>query len=124
VGPRLTLATQFTRAVSASLYRGAGYSIVTEFDGSLSYKVSSHIAASVGGSWGRSDYKNQAIANLSGILPTPDWQDTTTVYGQVSVQIGRRAAASLNVRHLIGGSTLSLYNYTSDYVGLTLSTAF
>jgi hypothetical protein len=128
VGPRLQLATHVSRAVSGTSLQAVGYSLTTEVDGSATYKVSSRISTSVGVSWNRIDYKGrQQLLNPS--LPflnlfTPGWTDTTTVYGQASLQIGRRSSASLNLRHAMGGSNLALYNYASTYAGLTLATSF
>lgn len=121
VGPRLSLSTNFSRGVSASILAGSGYSLVSSADLSANYTVSSRIKASLGGSWSKTDYR--------GVDPlfaatTPGWQDQTTIYGRVSTSIGRRAAVSLDLRHLIGRSSLALYNYTSEYVGLTLSANF
>ncbi|MGZ3343186.1 MAG: outer membrane beta-barrel protein [Caulobacteraceae bacterium] len=121
VGPRLQLSTNFSRQVSASILAGTGYSVVDSAGLSANYTVSSRISANLGATWSKTDY--HGVDPLLA-LTTPTWQQQTTVYGRISTSIGRRAAASLDLRHQIGRSSLALYDYTSDYVGLTLSTSF
>jgi len=120
-GPRLQLSTHVTRSVSASFLEGVGYSVVTQVDGGATYQVSSRISANFGGSWGHTAYEGRV--QTTGLFAPPGYQDSTTIYAGASIQIGRRSSAALNVRHIIGGSDVSLYSFTSDYVGLTLATA-
>jgi hypothetical protein len=125
VGPRLQLAANVSRGVSASFFQGVGYSVATQAGGSATYKVSSRISASAGVNWSRTDYRAQPLTNPPILaLFTPGWQDSTSVFASTSVQIGRRSLAALNYRHDIGSANVNLYNYVSDYVGLTLSTSF
>jgi hypothetical protein len=128
VGPRLQLATHVSRGVSGAYLQGVGYTVATQVDGSATYKVSSSITTGFGVTWARTDYKGRQLV-FNPLLPilalsTPTWQDTTTVYGQASFQIGKRSSIGLNVRYMTGSSDLSLYNYSSTYAGLTLATSF
>lgn len=121
VGPRLQLSTHVSRGLSGSSFRDVGYALVTQVDGQAVYKVSQRITATLGGSWGHTDYQGR----LAYLVPfTPGWQENTSVYGQASFRIGSRSAASLEIRHSTGEADLSLYNYSSNYLGLTLSTTF
>jgi hypothetical protein len=125
VGPRLHLNFDVSRAVGASFFQGVGYSVVTQVGGSATYKVSSRISVSAGGNWSHTDYRSQPSLIIPALsLFTPGWQDSTGFFATGSVQLGRRSQASLNYRHEIGDSNVTLYNYVSDYVGLTLSTSF
>ncbi len=121
LGPRLNLTADVNRSVSGSVLEGVQYSIVTSASLGANYTVSSRISAGIGGSWAHTDYRG-----LSPLVTTttPDWQETATFYVQSSIRIGRRASASLAYHHVEGRSPLSLYDYTSDYVGLTLATSF
>jgi hypothetical protein len=128
VGPRLQLATHISRSVSGTYLQDVGYSVSTQVDGSATYQVSSRITTGFGVTWARTDYKGRQLV-FNPLLPililsTPTWQDTTTVYGQASFQIGRRSSIALNVRYMTGSSNLSLYNYSSTYAGVTLATSF
>jgi len=119
--PRLQLTGDVGRRVSATLLQGVGYAVVTSADLSATYTVSSRITASVGGSWLHTDNEGRDPLLL---VTTPDWQELTTVFARATAKIGRTSAASLEYRHLQGRSDLSLYDYVSNYVGLTLSTSF
>ena len=55
------------------------------------------------------------------ILTTPSWQEQNSFYARTSMTFGRRWAASLEYRRTDGRANLSLYDYVSNYVGLTLS---
>jgi hypothetical protein len=120
-GPRLRLTADVSRGVSGSVLAGVGYAISTNAGLGADYTVSSRISAGVGAAWSRYDYQglNPLVA-----LTTPDWQETATVFVRGSMRIGRRASASVELRHTSGRSALSLYDYTSDYAGLTLATSF
>lgn len=123
--PRMTLTTHVSRSLSGSLLEGVGYTVVTQVDGQASYTISSRISASFGGSWAHTAYEGRQPLLAPGLnLTTPGWQDSTAIFGSVSMQIGRRSSVALNVRHTIGDSDLSLYHFTSEYVGLTLATTF
>jgi hypothetical protein len=118
VGPRLRLSTNISRDVSASVLEGVGYSVVNSADLSASYTVSSRISASVGGDWSHTSYQGR---DPRVIFTTPGWQQTNGFFARTSMTFGRRFAASLEYRLTGGSSNLSLYNYVSNYVGLTLS---
>ena len=120
-GPRLQLSTDVERRVSATLLQGVGYSVVTSAGLSADYTVSSRITASIGGSWLHTDNKGRDPLLA---LTTPGWQELTTLFARATTKIGRSSAVSLEYRHLQGRSDLSLYDYVSNYVGLTLSTSF
>lgn len=118
VGPRLRLSTQLSRTVGGSIIQDVGYSVTNNASLSANYTVSSRISASVGANWARDSYRGRvAVPSFA----TPDWQETSDVFGGVSVQVGRRAAISLDVRHQWGRSDSDLYNYSSDRVALTVS---
>jgi hypothetical protein len=118
VGPRLRLSTDISRNVSATLLQGVGYSVVNSADLTANYTVSSRINAAIGGSWSHTDYNNRDLLVLQ---TTPGWQETNTFFARTSMTLGRRWGASLEYRLTEGRSDLSLYNYVSNYVGLTLS---
>ncbi len=120
VGPRLRLNTHVARDVSASLLAGVGHSVVTSADLEADYTVSSRITASLGGSWSHTDYEG---LDPFVIQTTPKWQELSTFFARTSMTFGRRWAASLEYRLTEGRADLSLYNYVSNYVGLTLSTS-
>jgi hypothetical protein len=120
-GARLHLTLDVNRSVSGSVLAGVGYSVVTSASLGATYTVSSRISAGLGGSWSHTDYRG--TTPIVAVL-TPDWQETATFYAQASMKIGRRASASLHYTHTAGHSPLSLYDYTSDYAGLTLATSF
>jgi hypothetical protein len=120
-GPRLQLSADVGRRVSGTLLQGVGYAVVTNAGLSADYTVSSRITASVGGNWLHTD--NEGRDPLLA-LTTPDWQELITLFARATAKIGRSSAVSLEYRRLQGRSDLSLYDYVSNYVGLTLSTSF
>jgi hypothetical protein len=118
LGPRLRLNAHVARDVSATLLQGVGYSVITSADLSADYTVSSRITAGLGGSWSHTAYQGRDPRVL---LTTPGWQELNTFYARTSITLGRRWGASLQYRLTQGRADLSLYNYVSNYVGLTLS---
>jgi hypothetical protein len=121
VGPRLRLSTNVSRGVQASLLAGVSYSVATNASLAADYTVSSRITAGLGGSWSHTDYLGR---DPRVILATPGWQELSSFYAHVSTTFGRRWSASLQYTLTEGRANLSLYDYTSNYVGLTLATSF
>jgi hypothetical protein len=121
IGPRLQLSTHLARDIGGSTFQNVGYSVTSRADLSADYTVSSRITTSLGGSWSRNSYRGRLV-----VIPqtTPEWQELATFYGRVSVKIGRSSAISADVSHAQGRADLSLYDYTSNRVSLTLSTSF
>jgi len=118
VGPRLKLEADLGRNVTGSIIQDVGYTISNSAALAANYTVSSRIAARLGGSWSRNSYRGRVeIVPLA----TPDWQETSDVFGGVSMQLGRRAMISLDVRHEWGSSDIDFYDYTSNRVSLTVS---
>lgn len=123
IGPRLNLAAQLSRNVTGSAYQNVGYAIDTDASLTAHYTVSSRISANLGGSWSRNANRGVVDVVPLATLVTPDWTETAAVFGGVSVQIGRRAAVSLDLRHEKGSADIDLYEYTNNRVSLTLSTS-
>lgn len=118
VGPKLRLSANLNRSVTGSIIQAVGYTIANQASLTADYTVSSRISANIGGAWSRNSYRGRVELVP---LATPDWQETSDVFGGVSVQLGRRAAVSLDVRHEWGNSDVSLYDYSSNRVSLTVS---
>jgi hypothetical protein len=121
VGPRLKLAANVSRDVSGSSRQDASYAVSTQADLTADYTVSSRISASLGGSWSRDSYRGRDLL-LSQTAPSR--LKVAAVFGSVSMQLGRRSAISADVRHEEGRADLDLFDYTSNRVSLTISTAF
>jgi hypothetical protein len=121
VGPRLKLTTNVARAVEPTLLEGVGHAVATNVNLEADYTVSSRIIAALGGSWSRTDYQGR---DPRVILTTPGWQEADSFFARVTTTIGRRWGASLQYRFSQGRADLPIYNYVSNYVGLTLSTSF
>lgn len=120
LGPRIRLSADLERAVTGSILQDVGYQITNSADLTANYTVSSRISASLGGSWSRNSYRGRVVVAP---LETPDWQEVANVFGSVSMQLGRRAAVSLELRHEKGSADIDLYDYTSNRVSLTLSSS-
>lgn len=118
VGPRLRLSAQLARDVSGSIIQNVGYAVTNHASLTANYTVSSRISANLGGTWSRESYRGRVEVIP---LATPDWQETSDVFGGVSVQVGSRATISLDVRHLWGSADIDLYDYTSNRVSLTVA---
>ena len=118
VGPRLQLMADVSRDVTGSILQDVGYTVRTQAGLTADYTVSSRISASLGGGRSRDSYRGR-IVNADFL--TPDWQETSNVFGRVSVQLGRRATVALDVRHEWGASDIALYDYSSNRVALTLA---
>ena len=123
VSPRLRLAAQLSRNVTGSAYQNVGYAIDTDAALTAHYTVSSRISANLGGSWSRNSNRGVVEVVPLATLATPDRQDTAAVFGGVSVQVGRRSAVALDLRHEKGSSDLNLYDYSDNRVSLTLSSS-
>jgi hypothetical protein len=118
VGPRLRLSAQLERNVSGAVIQDVGYTVTNQASLTAGYTVSSRISASLGANWSRDSYRGRIEVVP---LATPDWQETSGIFGGVSVQLGRRAQISLDMRHEWGSSDIDLYDYTSNRVSLTVS---
>jgi hypothetical protein len=118
VSPRLNLTAQLARDVSGSIIQDVGYAITNSAGLTAGYTVSSRISANLGVNWSRNSYRGRGE-----LLPltTPDWQETSDIFGGVSMKVGNRAAVSLDVRHERGNSDIDLYDYSSNRVSLTVS---
>ena len=123
LGPRLQLAAQLSRNITGSAYQNVGYAVDTDASLTGHYTVSSRISANLGGSWSRSSNRGVVDVVPLATLVTPEWQETAAVVGGVSVQVGRRAAVSLDLRHEKGSADIDLYEYSNNRVSLTLSTS-
>lgn len=120
LGPRLQLGAQLSRNITGSAYQNVGYAIDTDASLTAHYTVSSRISANLGGSWSRS--ANRGVVEVVPLV-TPEWQETAAVFGGVSVQIGRRAAVSLDLRHEKGTADIDIYAFSDNRVSLTLSSS-
>jgi hypothetical protein len=122
LGPRLHLGALLSRSVQPSIRQGVGLSISDQAGLTANYTVSSRISANLAANWSRQSFRGDVQPVTTQLAP--DRVDLTSVSAGVSMKVGRTSALSADVHHEESSTDLALFNFKSDRVSLTLSTAF
>ena len=123
VNSRLKASLTLQRNVQPSIQEGADYTVVELAQLEGTYTLSSRLSASLGASWRNLDYRGVAPATVTALdLVTQD--EITGVFGSVSYHLGRKGTLTLDVRHNIRNTNITIFDYTETRVGITATEAF
>jgi len=123
VNSRLQATLTLLRNVQPSIQQGADYTVVESVQGVGTYALSSRLSATLGASWRNLNYRGLNPAVVTALdLVTQD--QMTSVFGSVGYHVGRKGLVTLDVRHNLRNTNITIFNYTENRVGITATEAF
>lgn len=120
VNPRVSAQLAYRRSVNSSLLQGADYALSESLSLRASYRIGSRISTSLGGQVTRGSQRGQIAAVPGTALNSR----SKSVFGSVSVPIGRSSNLSFNANYEVRNANPTLFDYSSYRLGVTASTSF
>lgn len=117
---RIGLTLSYSRAAAPSIIEGYDYILDQSVSVGARYTMSSRIQTSFGATWSKNEYKGSAPV----LLDVPTDSEMRTLFGGVSLSLGKTASVSLNATQEKRTSKPSIFNYTAYQVGVTAKKSF
>jgi hypothetical protein len=117
---RLEANALYDRAISASRRVGANSTLAQRAQLAVRYRIGTRITTSLSGTWRRRTYDAPPVG--SALLTSRE--ESQTVRGSISTDIGRRLTLLLDAAHEEVDTDVDVLDYTAEKVGVTLTTRF
>ncbi len=111
----------YGRTTSSTIQQGSSYSLAENVQLDGRYALSSRLKAGAGVSWSQRSYR--ADSSVSPINRITN-EEVQAVFGSLSMQVGRAASLSADVRYEDRNTNLTIFDYTAFRVGLTATQSF
>jgi hypothetical protein len=118
--PRLSFDVEASRQTSPSTYLNAAYSVNERYSGTIGYRISSRLRASLGAFQTHSNFQGAALVPGTDITV----QTYRSFYGSLAYSLSPTFSVSLNAGQDQRNANVVGYSYSGGHVGLAVTKAF